>query len=313
MLAYVAKKIALAIPTFFIVSLIVFCLMRLIPGDPAIMLAGDVKDITVINDIRAEYGLDKPLPMQYGIWFSKVLSADLGHSIITGEPVLDVMLKRFQVTAQLIVPALILSILVAVPAGLLAASKQNKPTDIGIMFAVILLISIPAFWIGMLLILVFGVWLEWLPTVGYVSPSTDLVKGISYLLLPVMSIMFVEMASITRMMRSNTIEVLRQDYITHARAKGVGDQGVLYTHAFKNAFAPTLTLLGLILGSLLGGAAVIETVFSLPGLGRFLIDSIYARDYPVVQGVLLFVSFLYLITNMMVDVLYPFLDPRIKL
>ncbi|MBL4639922.1 MAG: ABC transporter permease [Kordiimonadaceae bacterium] len=313
MLSYIFRKLLLAIPTLFIVSIIVFGLMRLIPGDPVAVIAGDIKDVKLLAVIRADYGLDKPITTQYAVWIGKILSGDLGNSIITGTPVLETAAKRFIVTAQLVLPALLLSVLVAIPAGLYAAWKQNQGADAAIMVTVVLAISIPSFWVGMLLILVFGVWLGWLPTVGYVSPGDNFIEGITYLLLPVISIMFVELASITRMMRSNAIDVMRQDYISHARAKGASETRVLYKHALKNAFAPTLTLLGLMLGSLLGGAAVVETVFSLPGLGRFLVDGIYARDYPVVQGVLLLVSVVYVATNLLVDLLYPVFDPRIKL
>lgn len=313
MIVYVLRKLVLAVPTVVIVALIVFSLMHLIPGDPAQALAGDIADPAIVEQIRDEMGLDEPLPVQFAIWAGQVIRGDFGDSIITGEPVLDAIRKRFGVTATLVIPALLFSALVAVPAGLLAAWKQNTATDMLTMFAVIVAISVPSFWAGMMLILFFGVWLGWLPTVGYIPIGEDFWRGVAYLIMPISAIMFVEMGSITRMMRSNTIEVLRQDYILHARAKGVPESAVLYRHALKNAFAPTLTLLGLILGSLLGGAAVIETVFSLPGIGRFLVDSIYARDYPVVQGILLTVSGIYILANLLVDLLYPLLDPKVEL
>lgn len=313
MIAYIIKKLLLAVPTVLIVAVIVFGLMRMIPGDPAQILAGDIADADIVEQIREQMGLDEPLPVQFGIWAMRVVQGELGESIITGEPVREAIVRRFGVTAALVIPALLFSILVAVPAGLLAAWNQNTAADMLTMFAVIVAISVPSFWVGMMLILVFGVWLGWLPTVGYLPLAEDLWRGIAYLVMPITAIMFVEIGSITRMMRSNTIEVLRQDYILHARAKGVPESAVLYRHALKNAFAPTLTLIGLMLGSLLGGAAVIETVFSLPGIGRFLVDSIYARDYPVVQGILLTVSGVYIVTNLLVDLLYPLLDPKLEL
>ncbi len=313
MIAYIIKKLLLAVPTVLIVAVIVFALMRMIPGDPAQILAGDIADPDIVEQIREQMGLDEPLPVQFAIWAMRVVQGELGESIITGEPVREAIVSRFGVTAILVIPALLFSILIAVPAGLLAAWKQNTATDMLTMFAVIVAISVPSFWVGMMLILVFGVWLGWLPTVGYMPLAEDLWRGITYLVMPITAIMFVEIGSITRMMRSNTIEILRQDYILHARAKGVPESAVLYRHALKNAFAPTLTLIGLMLGSLLGGAAVIETVFSLPGIGRFLVDSIYARDYPVVQGILLTVSGVYIVTNLLVDLIYPLLDPKLKL
>jgi peptide/nickel transport system permease protein len=181
------------------------------------------------------------------------------------------------------------------------------------MFLVILAVSVPSFWVGILLILVFGVELGWLPTIGYVPVSENLAEGLRYLILPVTALLLGEMASLARMMRSSTIEVLRLEYITHARAKGLRERTVLWRHALPNAFAPVLTVLGLMLGSLLGGAVVIETVFTLPGLGRFLVDGIYARDYPVVQGTLLLVAGIYVLTNLIVDLLYPLFDPRVRL
>jgi len=313
MLGYGIRKALLAIPTLLIVAIIVFTLIRLIPGDPAIVMVGAVDDPQVVEDMRRHLGLDQPLPMQFFLWLSNALQGDFGASIITGEPIWDAITKRFSVTIQVVLPATFIAVLVAVPAGLYAAWKQNKIQDFAIMMGVILAISVPSFWVGMMLILFFGVHLGWLPTVGYISPFMDFWIGASFLAMPVLSLVFVEMASITRMMRSNTIEVMRQDYIAHARAKGASETSVLYRHALKNSFAPTLTLLGLILGSLLGGATVIETVFSLPGLGRFLVDAIYARDYPVVQGVLMFVSLIYVVTNLLVDLIYPLLDPRVRL
>lgn len=313
MWGYFIRKLLLSVPTLLIVAMLVFTLMRLIPGDPAVVMVGAVDDPAVVEEMRRHLGLDKPLVAQFFIWLTNAVSGDFGASILSGEPVFEAVLKRFMVTLQVVLPATIIAVLVAVPAGLYAAWKQNRFQDLMIMFGVILAISVPSFWVGMLLILFFGVQLGWLPTVGYVSPAADFWLGVSFLVLPVLSLVFVEMASLTRMMRSNSIEVMRQDYIAHARAKGVSETAVLYKHALKNSFAPTLTLLGLILGSLLGGATVIETVFSLPGLGRFLVDGIYARDYPVVQGVLMFVSLIYVLTNLIVDVLYPLLDPRVRL
>ena len=313
MTSYIIKKLLLAIPTMFIVSVIVFVLIRSVPGDPAMILAGDIEDPAILNQIRENLGLDKSLPVQYFYWLKQILSGNFGFSAITGAPVFEIISDRITVTAILVIPALILSVFFAVPAGLYAAWNQNKKGDITIMSLLIIAISIPSFWVGMMLILVFGVWLGWLPTVGYVPFSDNFWLAAKYMILPIISIMLVEMATITRMMRSNAIEILRQDYITHARAKGVSEKNVLLWHTLKNSFAPTLTLLGLMLGSLLGGAAVIETVYSIPGIGRLLVDSIYARDYSMVQGILLLVSMIYILTNLFVDVLYPFFDPRVKL
>jgi len=313
MLAYAFKRCLLAIPTLLIVALMVFVLMRVVPGDPASMLLGEVTDPSVLPRIRAELGLDRPYHVQFLIWLGDILSGDFGRSIMTKEPVLEGMVRRFGVTAQVVLLAVALAALIAVPAGMLAAWKQNSGIDMTVVTATIVCLSVPSFWAGLMLILVFGVWLGWLPTVGYVSVFENPGKGLLYLIMPVMALVFVEMATVARMARSSTIEVLRLEYITHARAKGLSELTVLTRHAFKNAFAPTMTILGLIVGSLLGGAVVIESVFSLPGLGRYLVDAIYARDYPVVQGSLLLVAVIYVVVNLVVDLLYPVLDPRVRL
>lgn len=313
MLKYAIKRLLMTIPTFLIVAVVVFTLIRLVPGDPAAVMVGDLEDPTVIEDVRRHLGLDKPLIAQFGIWIQNVMQGDLGESIMTGEPVLQAMLKRFAVTAQIVLLSVVLAILIAIPAGMMTAARQNSRGDVTAMFFVILSVSIPSFWVGILLILVFGVELQWLPAIGYVSITEGLAEGLRYLILPVAALLLGEMAALTRMMRSSAIEVLRLEYIMHARAKGLPESTVLWRHVFPNAFAPVLTLLGLMLGNLLGGAVVIETVFTLPGLGRFLVEGIYARDYPVVQGALLLVAAIYVLSNLIVDLLYPVFDPRVKL
>ena len=313
MLKYIIRRLLMTIPTFLIVAVVVFTLIHMVPGDPAAVMVGDLDDPTVLEDVREQLGLNEPLPTQFGIWFSNVLQGELGTSIMTGEDVLDAMLKRFTVTAQIVAFSITLAIAIAIPVGMLAAWKQNSKIDLFTMFMVILGVSVPSFWVGILLILLFGVELNWLPTIGYVSIGENLAQGIRYLILPVAALLLGEMASLARMMRSSTIEVLRLEYITHARAKGLSEGAVLWRHALPNSFAPVLTVLGLMLGSLLGGAVVIESVFTLPGLGRFLVDGIYARDYPVVQGTLLLVAGIYVVTNLVVDLLYPIFDPRVRL
>lgn len=312
MLKYAIKRFLMTIPTFLIVAVVVFALIRMVPGDPATVMVGDLEDPTVIEDVRRQLGLDKPMIAQFGIWFQNVLSGDLGKSIMTGEPVLEAMLHRFAVTAQIVLLSVLFAMLIATPAGIMAAARQNSRSDVATMFFVILSVSVPSFWVGIILILVFGVELQWLPAIGYVAVTENFAEGIQYLVLPVAALLLGEMAALTRMMRSSAIEVLRLEYIMHARAKGLPESTVLWRHAFPNAFAPVLTLLGLMLGSLLGGAVVIETVFTLPGLGRFLVEGIYARDYPVVQGALLLVAAIYVTSNLIVDLLYPVFDPRVK-
>lgn len=313
MWSYATRRILLAIPTLFVVSLVVFALLRLVPGDPAELLLGDLADPATIAALRAKLGLDLPWPAQYLAWARALLEGDFGVSITTGEPVLTAMLDRLAVTAQVVLLSFTVAMLLAVPAGLIAAHRQDSLLDLGVVIAVVLCLSVPSFWVGLMLILFFGVKLGWLPTVGWVSPAEDFATGIQYLLLPALALLLVEMGQVARMTRASTIEVLRLDYILHARAKGLPESAVLWRHAFPNAVAPTVTVAGMLLGSLLGGAAVIETVFTLPGLGRLLVDGIYQRDYPVVQGVLMMVALVQVLMNLLVDLLYPLLDPRVRL
>lgn len=313
MIGFTIKRLLQTVPTLLLVAVMVFTMIRLVPGDPAVVLVGDINDPAILEEVRTQMGLDEPLIEQFRLWFVRVLDGDLGQSLMNGEEVLPALLQRFTVTAQVVLLSMLFAIAIALPTGLLAASRHGSVTDTGIVFLLVLSLSIPSFWAGILLMLVFGVKLGWLPTIGYVSVTENISAGVQYLVLPVLALLLGEMATVTRMMRSTMLEVLGFDYITHARAKGLKESTVLWRHAFPNAFAPTLTVLGLILASLLGGAAVIETVFTLPGLGRFLVDGIYARDYPVVQGALLLVAFIYVIANLIVDLLYPFFDPRVRL
>jgi peptide/nickel transport system permease protein len=313
MLSYAAKRIAMAIPTALIVSLLVFVMIRLIPGDPVALMLADSSDPALVQEMRASLGLDQPLPTQFANWAGKVLHGDLGNSVKTGEPVLELIAQRFPVTAQIVLAATLLSCLIAVPAGMVAAWRQNRWPDLTIVSSAILLVSIPSFWAGIMLIWLFGVKLNWLPTFGFESVATGGWAALQYMVLPVVAITLTEIAALSRMMRASTIDVLRLEYIAHARAKGLPERRVMLRHAFPNAFGPTLTVIGLVLGHLLSGAAVIETVFTLPGIGRLLVESIYARDYPVVQGCLLFVALLYVFVNLVIDLLYPLFDPRIKL
>lgn len=313
MIRYVLYKLMLTVPTLFVLSMIIFMLMRAVPGDPAILLVGDLADPQALEEARRALGLDKPYVVQYLLWMQALVQGNLGTSLMTGQHVTEAIASRFVVTAQIVGVALVIALLIAVPAGLYAAWRQNRSADMTTMFLVNLCLSIPSFWMGLLLILVFGIYLDWLPTVGYVSIADNLGEGLRYLIMPVFAIVLVELAFLTRMMRASTIEVLRQEYVTHARAKGLPEGVVLSRHVLRNAFAPTLTLVGLLLGSLLGGVAVVETVFTLPGIGRLLVDAIYARDYAVVQGVLLFVASIYVVVNLVVDILYPVFDPRVRL
>lgn len=311
MIRFIFHRLLMAIPTLLIVAITVFALIRFIPGDPAALMLGDMATPDQIAEMRTELGLDTSLPQQFFVWAGNVLSGDFGQSIVNKEPVLPLVVSRFMVSAEIVVVAVILASLIAVPAGVIAAWRQNSATDLVLIGTATVLLSIPTFWLGLLLLLFFGLKLGWLPVLGYVSLSDDFVSGLLYLILPIMTLVIHEAGVLIRMARASTLEVLRLDYITHARAKGLSERAVLWRHAFKNAFGPTWTMIGLILGNLLGGIAVIETVFTIPGLGRLMVDSIFQRDYPVIQGCLLFVAMSYVVVNLIVDLLYPVFDPRV--
>lgn len=311
MVRFLLNRLGMAIPTIVIVAVAVFALIRFIPGDPAALMLGELADDKQIAEMHAALGLDRSLPTQFGIWVSQLLAGDFGRSIASGEPVLNLITRRFLVSAQIVLAAVTFAGLIAVPAGMIAAWRQNGATDLLLVGTATLLLSIPTFWLGLLLLLLFGLKLRWLPVLGYVSVGTDLKAGLLYLVLPIATLLIHEIGVLIRMTRASTLEVLKLDYITHARAKGLSELMVLRRHAFRNAFGPTLTVLGLMLGNLLGGIAVIETVFSIPGLGRLLVDSIFHRDYPVIQGCLLLIAVTYVLVNLVVDLLYPLFNPRI--
>ena len=311
MLGYCIKRLALSLPTLLLVAVAVFLIIRLIPGDPASALLGENADPAAIAALHKEMGLDAPLPVQFFDWLSHALHGDLGTSIVTGEPVLPLILTRFQLTATVVLIAVSLATVIGVSAGLIAAWRRDTPLDVTIVGVATVVLSVPSFWLGLVLLLIFGVALKWLPVIGYVSFSENAALASLYILLPTVTLAITESGVLTRMMRASAIDVLRLDYVTHARAKGLSEKVVLARHVFPNAFAPTLTLVGLTLGHLLGGIAVIETVFTLPGLGRLMVDSILARDYPVVQGCLLFTAVIYVAVNLVVDLLYPIFDPRV--
>ncbi len=311
MFRFVLSRFAMAVPTLIIVAISVFVLIRLIPGDPAQLLLGDMADPTSLADLRNQLGLDRTVWEQFIIWFGKVLHGDLGMSINQGVPVLGLVWERFSVSVQIVLTAVFIATIIAVPAGIIAAWKQNQPADLLLIGLATVLVSIPTFWLGLMLLIFFGLKLEWLPVVGYVSIASNWKAGLLYLVMPVMTLFIHEIGVIIRMSRASALEVLRLDYVTHARAKGLSEGAVLRHHVFRNAFGPTWTLIGLVLGNLLGGIAVVETVFTIPGLGRLLVDSIFARDYPVIQGCLLFVAVIYVLVNLIVDLCYPIFDPRV--
>lgn len=311
MLGYLARRIVMTLPTLLLVGVTVFVLMRLVPGDPVLVMLSDTASEAAIADMRAALGLDQPLPVQFALWLGRVAVGDLGTSITNGQPVAGLILERFEVSAAIVLVAVAAAALIAVPLGLVAAWKQNSPLDLAIVAGATILVSVPSFWLGLLLLLLFGLKLGWLPVVGFVPFSENFALALSFLVLPIVTLIMIEVGVLTRMSRAAAIEVLRLEYVTHARAKGLPEGRVLLRHVLPNAFAPTWTLIGLVLGNLLGGIAVLETVFTLPGLGRLLVDGIFARDYPVVQGCLLFIALIYVVVNLIVDLMYPLFDPRV--
>ena len=311
MLGYIFKRLLSTLPTLLLVSLGVFFLIRLIPGDPALVLLGEGADAASLAGVRADLGLDRPVPVQFLAWLEHAVRGDLGRSIVSGEPVAKLILEHFGLTAVVVLVAVTLATLIAVAAGLVAAWRQDSGIDLAVVGAATVVLSVPSFWLGLVLLLLFGVKLGWLPFVGYVPFSESAVQAALFLVMPVVTLTITESGVLTRMMRASSIDVLQLDYVTHARAKGLSEATVLIRHVFPNAFAPTLTLVGLTLGHLLGGVAVIETVFTLPGLGRLMVDSVLSRDYPVVQGCLLFTAVVYVVVNLLVDLCYPIFDPRV--
>lgn len=309
---YVARRILWAIPTLLLVAVMVFVLVRLIPGDPAQVALGDNASEAQLQALRIAMGLDKPIVVQFWYWLQHMLQGDLGQSITNGQAVLPLIVDRFKVSAIIVLAAVFLAALLAVPGGLLAAWKQNRAADLAIVSSATLLLSIPSFWLGMIFLLVFGSKLHWLPVVGYVPFSQDAGQALLYVILPIATLALIETGVLTRMSRASAIEVLRLEYVMHARAKGLRESRVLLRHVLPNAFAPTWTVIGLTLGNLLGGIAVLETVFTLPGLGRLMVDSIFSRDYPVIQGCLLMTALIYVLVNLVVDLCYPLFDPRVS-
>jgi peptide/nickel transport system permease protein len=311
MARFVLLRFLSAIPTLLLVSIAVFAMIRAVPGDPVAVMLGEGASAEAVEALRARLGLDLPVTVQYFRWLGGVLTGDLGQSIQNGRPVLDIVISRFLVSLPVVGLAIIVAVVIAVPLGIYAGSRRGQSRDLGIVGIATLSMSIPSFWMGMMLLLFFGLKLRWLPVLGYTTNAQDGWDTLIVMILPVTTLVLAEIGVIIRMTRASTIEVMGQDYITHARAKGLPQGLILRRHVLPNSFAPTLTLIGLILGSLLGGVAVIETVFTIPGLGRLLVDSIFTRDYPVLQGCLLFVATIYVLVNAVVDALYPLFDPRV--
>jgi peptide/nickel transport system permease protein len=312
MTQYVTRRVIAIVPVLFGISVLVFLLVHLIPGDVAQILLGTQATDQQIATLRRTFGLDRPLPVQYLDWVSHLVTGDFGVSFRTSRPVLPDLISRFGVTVQLTVVSMGVALAVAIPLGVASAANRGQKADAIARVVALLGLSIPNFWLGTMLILFVSLVLHWLPPVGFVSLLDNPWLGIQTLILPALALGTAVAAFIMRMVRSSLLEVLRQDFIRTARAKGLRDHTVLYSHALKNAFIPVLTVIGVQIGYLLGGAVIIESIFSLPGMGRFLLDSINNRDYSIVQGGVLFIALIFSVVNLAVDLVYGWLDPRIR-
>jgi peptide/nickel transport system permease protein len=304
MAAYVVRRLFLLVPVLLGVSLGSFGLLQLVPGDPALILAGQEATEDVLAQIRHEYGLDQPLPIQFLVYLRNVVRGNFGISIQSRQPVATLIAQRFPFTLRLAFLAILISAALGVVAGVIAATRRNSVVDLAALFGSLVGISLPIFWLGLLMILVFSVRLHWFPAGGSGT--------LAHLVLPAIVLGAASSAVIARMTRASMLEVLRQDYIRTARAKGVREPGIIFRHALKNAMIPILTVFGLEFGYNLGGAVLTETVFSLPGLGRLIVEGIFARDYPVVQGAMLVVATTFVVVNLLTDIAYAFFDPRIR-
>ena len=309
---YILRRLVLLVPTVLGVTLIVFLMMRFIPGAPVSLLLGDYATPETAAAIRRQYGLDRPLHIQYVLWLERLISGNWGHSIIANRPIFDDLVRRLPITLELVILAMGFALLIAIPAGIVAALRPYSWHDYSAMTTALIGVSVPEFFLGILLILCFALAWDVLPAVGYVPLTRSVGANLQHMVLPAVTLGLGRAALLTRLIRASMMEVIRLDYVTTARAKGVRERLVVLKHALKNALIPTLTVLGLQIGFLIGGAIVVETVFSVPGVGSFGITAIAMRDYPQVQAFVLLVALAFVLMNLLVDLLYGFLDPRIK-
>jgi peptide/nickel transport system permease protein len=312
MFAYIIRRILATIPVMAVVALFVFALLYLSPGDPAAIIAGDTATVADIARIRAHLGLDQPVYIQFGTWIWRLLHGDLGISIFTNLPVTKLVAQRLEPTAALTLSTLIISVVLAIPMGVLAAWRAGSWIDRVVMVFAVLGFSVPVFVLAYILIYVFAIWADVLPVQGYVSLTQGLWPFLSHIILPSVALGMIFAALIARITRASMLDVLAQDYIRTAQAKGLSSQQVLIGHALKNAAVPIVTIIGIGIALLIGGVVVTETVFAIPGLGRLTVDAILRRDYPIIQGIILIFSGAYVLVNLLVDLSYTLLDPRIR-
>ena len=312
MKTYVIRRLLALIPVALVVATVAFVLIHLAPGDPASVIAGPDASRDDVRRIERQLGLDAPLPVQLARWYGRLIQGDLGQSIFLRKPVTDAILDRVEPTLLLTVSAIVIAIVIGVPAGVIAARYHNTTTDQILMVLALLGVSIPNFLLGLLFILFFSVWLGWFPVAGYSPLEYGWLKTVRTLVLPAFALGLVQSALIARIARSSMLDVLREQFITAGRAKGLGERAVIYKHALKNAMIPTVTIIGISFAILISGAVVVETVFNIPGLGRLIISAVLRRDYPVIQGVVLCIAGVYMLINLAVDLSYLIVDPRVK-
>lgn len=305
MFIFLMRRLVQIVPVLLGVTLMVFFIMQMVPGDPAVLVAGEGASDEQVEAIRHDLGLDQPIFVQYLDYVGNVVKGDLGESIRTSRPVLDEILVRLPITLELAFWSIVITVVLGVLFGIIAATKQNSFTDVGLMMVALLGVSLPNFWLGLMLIIYFSVELQWFPVAGWGT--------FSHVILPALTLGTGGAAIVARMTRASMLEVIRQDYIRTAKAKGVRQRLIIYKHALKNALIPVITVVGLQFGALLGGTVLTESVFAINGVGRLIIDAIRMRDLPLVQGSILFVSVLFVIVNLLVDLSYRFLNKRVEL
>ncbi|HEX3538068.1 MAG TPA: ABC transporter permease [Stellaceae bacterium] len=312
MFTYIIRRILATIPVMAVVAIFVFALLYLSPGDPAAIIAGDTATVDDIARIRAQLGLDQPVYIQFGSWVWRLLHGDLGISIFTNLPVMKLVEQRIEPTVALTVTTLVFSVVVSIPMGILAAWKAGSWIDRSVMVFAVIGFSVPVFVLAYILIYVFAISADWLPVQGYVSITDGFRPFLSHLILPSLALGLIYTALIARITRASMLDVLAQDYIRTAQAKGLGSEQVLIGHALKNAAVPIATIIGIGVALLISGVVVTETVFAIPGLGRLTVDAILRRDYPIIQGIILIFSAAYVMVNLLVDLSYTLIDPRIR-
>ncbi|MBS7706808.1 ABC transporter permease [Chelatococcus asaccharovorans] len=313
MLAYALRRIAQAVPILFLVSLISFGIMQLVPGDPAAMLAGPNATPAELAQLRQNLGLDRSFLVQLGIFYGNLLHGDLGHSLILGQPVLETVIERSPISISLAIYSLVLTILFGISIGMVAAMRHNRILDQIAMVIALIGVSVPNFWLGLVMIVLFSVQLGWLPTGGYVPFTEDPLGWLRAATMPAVAMALMQIGLLARLTRSTMLEILGQDYIRTARAKGLRETTIIVRHAMSNVLMPIVTVIGMILSVLLSGSVIVETIFAVPGIGALLGNAILARDYPMIQGGLLFVASALLLLNIAVDLIYAWLDPRVRL